>query len=87
MSEDERVEDGLASGVKGSVQADVAAGLSAAVVLAVNVAMDPGQQQVQTGSYSAAWAGGGFNRENSELQQQLNAVMMPLIDHDGFDFL
>lgn len=57
VSEDECIEDGLACGVKGPVQADVTAGLSAAAVLAVNVAMDPGEQQVQTGSYSAA--GGG----------------------------
>ena len=38
------------------MQADVTAGLSAAVVLTVDVAMDPGEQQVQTGPHSA---GGG----------------------------
>lgn len=66
VSEDERVEDGLASGVKGPMQADVTAGLSAAVVLAINVAMDPGQQQVQTGSYGAVWVslGGGRGASN-----------------------
>ncbi len=54
MSEDECVEDGLAGGVEGPVQVDVTAGLSAAAVLAVDVAMDPGEQQVQTGPHSAA---------------------------------
>lgn len=54
MSEYEYVEDGLAGGVEGPVQADVTAGLSAAAVLAVNVAMDPGKQQVQTSPHSAA---------------------------------
>lgn len=58
VSEDERVEDGLAGGVEGPVQADVTAGLSAAAVLAVNVTMDPGEQQVQTGPDSAAGSGG-----------------------------
>lgn len=57
MSEDERVEDGLAGCVEGPVQTDVDVGLFAAAVLAVDVAMDPGDQQVQTGSYSAARAG------------------------------
>lgn len=61
VSEDERVEDGLAGGVKGPVQADVTARLSAAGVLAVDVAMDPGHQQVQTGSYGAGWG----NRERT----------------------
>lgn len=57
VSEDDSVEDGLAGGVEWPVQADVTAGLSAAVVLAVDVAMDPCDQQVQTGSHGAA--GGG----------------------------
>lgn len=57
VSEDERVEDSLAGSVEGPVQADVTAGLSVTAVLAVNVAMDPGEQQVQAGLHSAA--GGG----------------------------
>lgn len=59
VSEDERVEDGLAGRVEGPVQADVDVGLFAAAILAVDVAMDPGDQQVQTGSYSAAGTGRG----------------------------
>lgn len=62
VSEDERVEDGLAGGVEGPVQADVTAGLSAAAVLAVDIAMDPGEQQVQTGPDSAAGSGGQWAR-------------------------
>lgn len=60
VSEDERVEDGLAGGVEGPVQVDVTAGLSVAAVLAVNVVVDPGKQQVQTGSHSAG-EGGALN--------------------------
>lgn len=56
VSEDERVEDSLAGRVEGPVQTDVDIGLFAAAILAVDVAMDPGDQQVQTGSYSAARA-------------------------------
>lgn len=58
VSEDKRVEDGLAGRVEGSVQADVHAGLLAAAVLAVDVAVDPGEQQVQAGSHSPGGAGG-----------------------------
>lgn len=68
VSEDERVEDGLAGGVEGPVQADVTAGLSAAAVLAVNVAMDPGEQQVQTGPDGAAGRGG--HRGDTGLEQR-----------------
>lgn len=57
MSEDECVEDGLAGGVEGPVQANVAVGLFAAAVLAVDVAMDIGDEQVQTRPHRAA--GGG----------------------------
>lgn len=56
MSEDERVEDGLAGRVKGAVQTDVHVGLLAAAVLAVDVAVDPGEQQVQTGSHGPGGA-------------------------------
>ncbi len=70
VSEDERVEDGLAGGVEGPVQADVTAGLSAAAVLAVNVAMDPGDQQVQTGPHSAAGGEDDRGEEDTELEQQ-----------------
>lgn len=59
MPEDECVEDGLACGVEGPMQGDVTAGLSATAVLAVNVAMDPSEQQVQTSPHSAAGRGGG----------------------------
>lgn len=65
VSEDECVEDGLAGGVEGPVQADVTAGLSAAAVLAVNVAMDPGDQQIQTCPHSAA--GGGTTEKRRAL--------------------
>lgn len=62
VSEDQRVEDSLAGSIEGPVQADVTAGLSAAAVLAINVAMDPGEQQVQAGPHSAAGEGGGQSR-------------------------
>lgn len=58
VSEDECVEDGLAGGVEGPVQADVTAGRPVAAVLGVDVAMDPGDEQVQRGPHGAA--GGGM---------------------------
>lgn len=54
VSEDDGVKGSLAGGVEGPVQADVTAGLPATAVLAVHVAMDPGEQHVQTGSHSPA---------------------------------
>lgn len=65
VPEDECVEDGLAGRVEWPMQADVTAGLSAAAILAVNVAMDPGEQQVQTGPHSAV--GGGMTERRRTL--------------------
>lgn len=53
VSEDQCVEDGLAGRIERPVQGNVTAGLSATVVLAINVTMDPGDEQVQTGSNGA----------------------------------
>lgn len=53
MSEDEGVEDRLAGGVEGPVQCHIAEGLRARV-LAIDVAMQPWDQQVQTCPYCAA---------------------------------
>lgn len=39
------------------MQADITAGLSAAAVLAINVAMDPGNQQVQACTHGTVRAG------------------------------
>lgn len=58
MSEHQGVEHGLAGGVEGSMQADVAAHLPAAAVLAVDVGVDPGEQQVQTRPDGAGRTGG-----------------------------
>lgn len=70
VSEDKCVEDGLAGSIEGPMQADVTASLSVTAVLAVNVAMDPGDQQVQASLHSAA--GGGMRERGgtgSERQQ------------------
>lgn len=54
VSENQHIEDGLAGAIKGPVEIEVTAGLFAAAVLAVNVAMEPGDQQVQAGPDGAA---------------------------------
>lgn len=53
VSEDQCVEDSLAGSIERPMQGNVTAGLPAAAVLAVNVTMDPGDEQIQTGSNGA----------------------------------
>lgn len=59
VSEYEGVEDSLTCSVEGSVQTNVTVSLFATAVLTVDVAVDPMEEQVQTGPHSAE----GGNKE------------------------
>lgn len=80
VPEDDGVEDGLAGRVEGPVQADVTAGLFAAAVLAVDVAMDPGEQQVQTGPHSAVGGGGKTEEEEGEEEEDNTGLEQQLVN-------
>jgi len=68
VPEHQRVEHGLAGAVERAVQADVAAGRTATAVLAVDVPVDPGEQQVQTGPHRAA-GGRGLDQNHCTVLQ------------------